>query len=173
MKATYLSEGRIDEIDIPCGFVIEGDYTVAHRVFTYTGDGILRDILDVYKGETRLFGVFYHDHAKEPCVRKYDLKNCWRLQTLYLAAQVVMNWNNLIDRIEEGASMRIPEEDVVKMMKGGNDMKNPEGTAYALMKKNKELRVENNRLRARLAEHDGCSRWGIRDVIAMKKGDEK
>lgn len=31
-----------------------------------------------------------------------------------------------------------------------------------------KLREENKRLRDRLAEHDGCSRWGVRDAIAMK-----
>lgn len=38
---------------------------------------------------------------------------------------------------------------------------------------NHDLKAENKRLRDRLAEHDGCSRWGVRDAIAMKKEEKK
>lgn len=35
-----------------------------------------------------------------------------------------------------------------------------------------EARVEIARLRNRLGEHDGCSRWGVKDAIALKLNDQ-
>jgi hypothetical protein len=120
MKTFYASEGRVEEIEVPAGGKLPGDFRIARSTFTFKGEeGDEHPCLNVWKGDVRLASVFWNESIGEVCVYRFETKVCWRMQTLSLIANVVVNWERLLGEIEDGFMFTVPERAVQEVVKGG------------------------------------------------------
>lgn len=95
MKSHYISEGRIEEIEIPKGGLLPGDFKIERHSFSFKGEP-KQDGIYVLKGSERLAVVFFNYTIGEPCVMQFTSKVCLRLQSLAIIANVIEHWDRLM-----------------------------------------------------------------------------
>lgn len=93
MTRMYVSEGRIEEIEITTGGLLPGDYRVEHRLFNLKGEQEDRDCINVFKGDTRLASIFFNESVGEVCVHHFAPKLSLRKETICLIFNLMNNWN--------------------------------------------------------------------------------
>jgi hypothetical protein len=89
---TYISEGHIEEIEIPTGGLLKGDYRVEHRLFNFKGDPDEHDCMNVFKADVHLASIFFNDSIGAVCVHRFGDKVCFRKETVCLIYHIMDNW---------------------------------------------------------------------------------
>lgn len=110
MKLSYVSEGRVEDVEVPTGGKLPGDFRIVRSTFNFLGDERDLPCLDVWKGDVMLASAFYNESVGEVCVHRFATKVCWRMQTIVLVMNVVENWDRLLADIEDGFGMIVPGE---------------------------------------------------------------
>jgi hypothetical protein len=114
-----MSEGRMEEIEIPTGGLQPGDYRVEHRLFNFKGEMEDHDCLNVFKGDAQLATIFFNDSIGEVCVHRFTPKICIRKETICLIYNIMHNWNDALKDlpVNHAAVLFKPEETTEKETK--------------------------------------------------------
>jgi hypothetical protein len=98
MTTSYLSENGIEEIQIPTGGMLNGDYRIEHRLFNWKGHGEQSDnhCVNLYKGEERIASVFFNESVGEVCVHRFNQRLCFRMQTLNIVANIIEHFDRIV-----------------------------------------------------------------------------
>lgn len=96
MKAYYLSEGRIEEVDIPTGGLLPDNYKIHRGTFFFSDEDEARDCIRIFKGDVVLAVVFFNDTIGSLCLGNFPESTCFRFETVCLFANIMDHWDRIM-----------------------------------------------------------------------------